>query len=199
MKINSWVRRLIYWPLAQEDGSGEFSLPFPFFALPARSRTCAPLTPLQNSCKYWLVSTLVNKVVVIMTRLCLRNTRYLFVPTWKATRYIHLWTLRLFFASATRSQRDEEWQKLGAANMWQSTSRSAVDRCEESPSELSPGFARHNIKMTTARTERNCLWTLKCVTRWWKEEDWRFFIFNGNWNIGWYCRMWFLQLMFCCT
>ena len=87
------------------------------------------------------------------------------MPTWKATRYIHLWTLRLFFASATRSQRDEEWQKLGAANMWPSTSRSAVDRCEESPSELSPGFARYNIKMTTARTERNCLWTLKCVTR----------------------------------
>ena len=53
------------------------------------------------------------------------------------------------FASATRSQRDEEWQKLGAADMWRSTSRSAVDRCEESPSELSPGFARHNIKIRT--------------------------------------------------
>ena len=84
-----------------------------------------------------------------------------------------------------------------AADMWRSTSRSAVDRCEESPSELSPGFARHNVKMTTVRTERNCLWTLKCVTRWSKEEDWRFFTFNGNWNIGWYCRMWFLQLTFC--
>ena len=224
MKINSRVIRLIYWPLAQEDGSGDFFRCLFLFSHLTRSFSC--LRPHLHPCKIpanidlfllsglhdlhlfgthvsliSLISALVfsqievwdvNKVVVIMTRPMSTQYPIAFRADMKSYPLHSLMNApSIFYFPYTFTAR---WR---VAETWRGRHvtihfGSEVDRCEESPSELSPGFARPNIKMTTARTERNCLWTLKCVTRWSKEEDWRFFTFYGNWNFGWYCRMLFL-------